>query len=74
MKIILAKFIYGGLVMIHQFAKFSFPPKFIVIRYIIYNTTLYGPTKIDHVSANYIVIFSLISSAVIVVLFFCKLL
>ena len=31
--IILAKFKFGGLVMIHQFAKFSFPPKFIVIQY-----------------------------------------
>ena len=30
----LAKFIFGGLVMIRQFTKFSFPPKFVVIRYI----------------------------------------
>ena len=33
MIIILAKFIFGGLVMIRQFAKFSFPLKFVVIRY-----------------------------------------
>ena len=35
LKIILAKFIFGGSVVIHQFAKFSFPPKFVVIRYLV---------------------------------------
>ena len=35
MKIILAKFKFGGLVMIRQFAKFSFSPKFFVVRYCI---------------------------------------
>ena len=34
MKIILAKFKFDGLVMICQFAKFSFPPRFVVIRYV----------------------------------------
>ena len=35
MKIILAKFKFGGLVMIRQFTKFSFSPKFVVIWYLI---------------------------------------
>ena len=34
MKITLAKFKFGDLVMICQFTKFSFPPKFVVMRYI----------------------------------------
>ena len=35
MKIILAKFIFSGLVIIRQFAKFAFPPKFAVIQYMV---------------------------------------
>ena len=34
MNIMLAKFIFGGSVMIRQLAEFSFPPKFVVIHYL----------------------------------------